>query len=210
MAATSSISFVSSVLPAVDATSTTGAAPDTVTVSATVASSSPTSMRAVKPTVSRTFGRWIGRKPDSSNATWKTPIGNGARRYSPTSFVTAVTCGTCKAGLVAVTVTPGSTPPLWSVTCPMMLAPEPWPAATELEIGNKNKLAKMKTSPHRTSDVLLCMVVLSVPMMCPAGGFPGEEPRRAAVPCRCLRGRPTESDDDTFSNAPRYAERRRA
>jgi hypothetical protein len=35
--------------------------------------------------------------------------------------VTAVTWGTCKAGLVAVTVTPGSTAPLWSVTWPMML-----------------------------------------------------------------------------------------
>ena len=65
----SSISLVSSVLPEVDVTSTTGAAPDTVTVSATVASPSATSILAVKPTVSRTSWRWAGRKPASSNAT---------------------------------------------------------------------------------------------------------------------------------------------
>ena len=50
-------------------TSTTGAAPDTVTVSATVASPSATSILAVKPTVSRTSWRWAGRKPVRSNAT---------------------------------------------------------------------------------------------------------------------------------------------
>jgi len=58
----------------------------------------------VKPTVSRMFCLWAGLKPASSKASSKTPIGNGARRYSPTPFVTAVICGTCKAGLVAVTV----------------------------------------------------------------------------------------------------------
>ena len=62
------ISLVSSVLPEVPATSTNGDAPDTVTVSATVASPSATSIFAVKPTVSRTFCRWAGRKPARSNA----------------------------------------------------------------------------------------------------------------------------------------------
>ena len=64
----SSVSFVSNVLPEVAETSTTGAAPDTVTVSATVASPSATSTFAVKPTVSRTFWRRAGRKPDRSYA----------------------------------------------------------------------------------------------------------------------------------------------
>src|SRR5262245_871968 len=40
-----------------------------------------------------------------------------------------MTCGTCSAGLVALTVTPGSTAPLSSVTRPMMLAPVPCAAA---------------------------------------------------------------------------------
>ena len=62
----SSVSLVSNVLPEVAVTSTTGAAPETVTVSATVASPSATSIFAVKPTVSRTFWRWAGRKPDRS------------------------------------------------------------------------------------------------------------------------------------------------
>jgi hypothetical protein len=63
-----SVSFVSKVLPEVDATSTTGAAPETVTVSATEASPIDTSSFAVKPTVSRTFCRCAGRNPASSNA----------------------------------------------------------------------------------------------------------------------------------------------
>jgi len=47
----------------------------------------------------------------------------------PSSFVTAVNAPIC-AGDVAVTVTPGSTPPLSSTTWPLMLpvelAPPPW------------------------------------------------------------------------------------
>ena len=58
------------------------------------------------------------------------PIGNGDRRYSPSESVTAVTDGTCSAGLVAVTVTPGRIAPVLSVTWPMMPAgfDAPWPA----------------------------------------------------------------------------------
>ena len=65
----SSTSRVSSVLLVVEVTSTTGAAPDTVTVSATVARLIATSILAMKPTVSRTSWRWAGRKLVSSNAT---------------------------------------------------------------------------------------------------------------------------------------------
>src|SRR5215510_723443 len=49
-------------------------------------------------------------------------MGSGVIRYSPRSFVTLVICGTWSAGLVAVTVTPGSTAPLSSLTWPIMLA----------------------------------------------------------------------------------------
>src|SRR6266851_7532263 len=48
-------------------------------------------------------------------------------RYSTRESVTATTDGTCRAGLVTVSVTPGSTAPLSSVTCPSMPAPS-WPA----------------------------------------------------------------------------------
>ena len=60
MGVSSSCSRVSSVWLVVEVTSTTGAAPDTVTVSATVASPIWTSILAMKPTVSRTSWRWTG------------------------------------------------------------------------------------------------------------------------------------------------------
>jgi hypothetical protein len=41
-------------------------------------------------------------------------------RYRPCVSLTAVICGTCNAGLVSVNVTPGSTPPVSSVTVPSM------------------------------------------------------------------------------------------
>ena len=55
------------------------------------------------------------------------PIGSGDRRYSPRSSETLVTEGTCNAGLVAVTVTPGRTAPVLSVTTPEMPAGFPAP-----------------------------------------------------------------------------------
>jgi hypothetical protein len=42
--------------------------------------------------------------------------------------VTLTMLGVCKAGLVAVTVTPGNRPPLSSVTWPVMLLATAWPA----------------------------------------------------------------------------------
>src|ERR1700687_2943593 len=63
------------------------------------------------------------------------PIGSGVRRYSPRESVTATTDGTCRAGLVTVTVTPGSTAPLSSVTWPSMPAPS-WPAPALAERAN--------------------------------------------------------------------------
>jgi hypothetical protein len=52
----------------------------------------------------------------------ETPIGSALIRYWPWLPVTTATSRTCSAGLAAVTVTPGSTAPLSSVTTPMMLA----------------------------------------------------------------------------------------
>ncbi len=51
-----------------------------------------------------------------------TPGGNGVRRYSPLLSETATTDGTCKAGPVALTVTPGRTAPDVSVITPTMPA----------------------------------------------------------------------------------------
>ena len=51
-----------------------------------------------------------------------TPGGNGVRRYSPLDVREATTEGTCKAGPVALTVTPGKTAPDVSVITPTMPA----------------------------------------------------------------------------------------
>ncbi len=78
------------------------------------------------------------------------PIGNGVRRYSPCASVTAVTDGTCSAGLVAVTVTPGRIAPVPSVICPMMPAADalpPWPAVAIVAAGSR--LMRMKRDDER-------------------------------------------------------------
>ena len=97
---------------AVDTTSTTGEAPVTVRVSRTAPMPIGTLTVATKPVVSRIPSRRTDWNPDKSYTTLKTPIGNGVRRYSPRSLVTADTEGTCNEGLVAVTVTPGRAAPL--------------------------------------------------------------------------------------------------
>ena len=74
------------------------------------------------------------------------PIGNGDRRYSPSESVTAVTDGTCSAGLVAVTVTPGRIAPVLSVTWPMMPAgfDAPWPAVAIVAAGSRSMRIKKR------------------------------------------------------------------
>jgi len=106
----------------VDVVSTSGEAPETVIVSVTAPTFISESTRAVNPTVSRTPSRRTFWNPASSNTTVNTPMGSGDRRYSPRSSVTLTTDGTCSDGLVAVTVTPGNTPFVLSVTIPVMPA----------------------------------------------------------------------------------------
>src|SRR5947207_2758092 len=108
---TSSDCFDMSTLVAGLVTSTSGEDPVTVTDSCTVPTPSAWSSVAVNPSVSRTFSRLTVWNPDNSNATAYIPGGNGLRRYSPFTSVTPATDGTCNAGPVAVTVTPGRTAP---------------------------------------------------------------------------------------------------
>src|SRR5687767_8795964 len=90
----SSVSRVNWVVAAVDLTSTTGDAPDTVMVSASEPTGSGTSSLAVKPTVSRTPSRRTVWKPGIEYSTVYVPIGSGVKRYSPRSSVTLTTDGT--------------------------------------------------------------------------------------------------------------------
>src|SRR3984893_17657166 len=123
----SSISVVSLELVPVDATSTIGEAPDTWTDSSSDPTFSMTSTFAMNPLVSRSPSRRISWKPESWYMTSNVPIGNGVSRYSPWSSVTVDISGTWSDGLFAVTVTPGRTAPLSSVTWPTIPAAS-WPA----------------------------------------------------------------------------------
>ena len=154
---------------------------------------------AVKPTVSRTFGRWIGRKPDSSNATWI----DANRQRRQTVLAHLVRDGRHLRHLQGGTGRrhrhAGEHGAALVGHLPDDARARALAGAAELEIGNKNKLANMKTSPHRTSDVLLCMVVLSRPhdVYTPA------DSRGKNLAGRCplrLRGRPTAERDDKISN----------
>src|SRR5947207_10185934 len=83
-------------------------------------------------------------------------MGSGVSRYSPRSLVTSVTCGTCSAGLVAVTVTPGRIAPLSSLTCPMMLASCCASATSQSPSSEKMKNAET------TRDLRDCAIVLLI------------------------------------------------
>src|SRR5476649_565550 len=125
----------------VDDTSTTGEAPLTVTVSCSDATFSSTLTVAVKPTLMLIPSRITVPKPPSSYCTAYIPGGSAGRRYTPSSLLIVVRTP-CSAGLDAVTVTPGSTPPLASATRPFndpVVAPTDCasaPAATSVSIAN--------------------------------------------------------------------------
>ena len=76
------------------------------------------------------------------------PIGSGVRRYSPRSSVTVDMLGTCSAGLLSVTVTPGRVAPLSSVTCPRIVAVA-WAACAAASAGTKASAAR-----HRSPDTI--------------------------------------------------------
>src|SRR5216683_495101 len=116
----------------VEDTSTTGDAPLTVTDSCSDATVSSTFTVAVKPTLMLMPARITVPNPESSYCTVYMPGGTPGSRYVPSSFVTVVRAP-WSAGLVAVTVTPGMTPPLVSVTRPFsdpVVAPMDCAAAT--------------------------------------------------------------------------------
>src|SRR4029453_12903618 len=114
--------------------SITGDAPDTVTVSCTVASARSAFTVAVKPSEIWMPLRFTVLKPVRSKSTSYTPGGTAGNRYWPFSLVTCV-CAPIIDGLVAVTVTPGNTAPLLSATrpwmVPVLLAPPPCAALVD-------------------------------------------------------------------------------
>src|SRR5262249_29951353 len=97
----------------------TGAPPETSTMLFTSPTSRATSMRFELPTCTSMFFRSTARKPGSSTFRLYTPGGMARRTYNPASFVNAVRIAFV-AGLVNVTVTPGTIAPLGSTTTPLM------------------------------------------------------------------------------------------
>ena len=92
------------------ATSTIGESPVTVTLSCSVPSAMLASTWNVAPARTTMPSRRKPAKLASSPVSVYVPGGRLIRRYCPTPSVTA-TLGASRAGLVAVTVTPGSAPP---------------------------------------------------------------------------------------------------
>jgi hypothetical protein len=101
--------------------STIGLSPATVTVSATDAGCSVTSMIAFWSMTSTIPWRCSLLNPASSTDTEYFPGGSDARRYSPLACDTAVRLNPVSS-FFAVTVTPGRTPPLWSLSVPLICA----------------------------------------------------------------------------------------
>src|SRR5258708_3651119 len=135
----------------VDVTSTTGDAPLIVTVSWSEATLSSTFTVAVKPTPTLMPSRITPPNPPSSYCTRYPPGGTPGSRYVPSTPVTVVRAP-CSAGLVAVTVTPGSTAPLESVTLPVS---DPLVAPTVCACTRPAaKIDRIPTTPHTTIRLL--------------------------------------------------------
>src|SRR6185503_8310985 len=99
-------------------TSTTGEAPVTVTVSSSAPTRNSPLMVAVKLAGSSIPSRWKTLKPGSVNVTVYNPGRRSMIRYSPLLSVVTLLAPSMRAGLLASTVTPGSTAPVASLTTP--------------------------------------------------------------------------------------------
>src|SRR5882762_5262214 len=99
--------------------STSGIDSVMVIVSATAPGCSDTSTRISLPTSNTTFWRSMVLKPLASTRTLYVPGLRVGALYSPASFVTRVFVTPLSVSMT-VTVAPDTTPPLWSVTVPMI------------------------------------------------------------------------------------------
>src|SRR5687767_9752698 len=145
--------------------------PVTVTSSVTAPTLNCRSTCARVCTLSCTFARTVRRKPCSSAATSYTPTRRPGKMYSPFVLVTdedstPVPC------CVAVTVTPGSTPPLASVTRPTIVPVSICAKAEELTVrivkANRQTRARRNgiTEPPNAGSICRTLRVLR-PSPCP-------------------------------------------
>ncbi len=99
----------------------------TVTVSVKGPSASVASTVAVNDPIRSTPSRWDGRQPASVNRTSYTPGRRFSMRYRPWPSVTVERVFSMSAGLLASTMTPGTTAPDESLTEPAIAA---WASAS--------------------------------------------------------------------------------
>src|SRR5579864_2627546 len=121
-------------------TSTTGDPPETVTVSSTAPTFRSALIVAVKFDPSSMPSRLTVAKPGSVNVSPYVPGRRFSIRYTPLASVLAERTPSISAGLLASTVTPGSTPPVASFTTPANALCAPAVA------GSTSELASVYTS----------------------------------------------------------------
>src|SRR5262249_58014898 len=100
-------------------------------------------MRFELPTCTPIFFRSTARNPESSTFRLYTPGGMARRTYSPASFVNAVRTAFV-AGLVNVTVTPGTSAPLGSLTTPLISPVGACAARLKVNRITKNKVVNKR------------------------------------------------------------------
>ena len=137
-------------------TSTTGEAPVTVIVSSTEPTVSCASMFAVNPELNSTPSRIWVLNPERVKVTEYTPDCSAIIKNWPALSVTAVRTSSMSTGLRAWTVTPGSTPPVVSVTAPPIAWADAVPGMS-INI-NMTSATRLRCTPTH----LRCFTVLSI------------------------------------------------
>ena len=139
----------------------TGASAVTTTVSVAAPISSLGSSVSVSPAASVTSATLHVRNPDSSAFTEYLPTGSSLKAKRPPSSDT-MRRSSLVARLVAVTVTPGRTPPLGSVTTPTMSTERACATAAPANAATRDTAR----SAWRTDTHVFCMCFL--PTLMPA------------------------------------------
>ena len=129
-----------------------GAAPVTVMDSCRVATVNPIVRRVSDPTAMVTFWRNVLNPGSDATISYCAGGSSGSRNVPSASVVASRTNPV--AGFVAVTVTPGSTPFVSSVTCPVMVpSTRPWATAIP---GRSSNPTTTPTMPSDASLLLMC------------------------------------------------------
>ena len=140
----SSTSRVSTSALVTDCTSTTGASPETVTVSSRAPTDSSASRFSTKPAGNSCCSTTTVEKPGRVNVMVYVPGRRSTMLYCPVPSLMATRLPSIRAGLDASMVTPGRMPPVLSVTTPAMLE-SPW---ANVAVGANARAASKTTNAN--------------------------------------------------------------